>query len=730
MEGWDGTEGWSTSVSSRYIFVTEQMLTVTYQTRARLVISTTFESKIQSLKLKSRVLGELPPPPPTACFGREELIDKIIGLTERLVPTALIGAGGIGKTSVSLAVLHHDRTKSRFGDHRRFIRCDQFTISCAHFLARLSKVIGAGVENPEDLTPLRQFLSSKEMLIVLDNAESILDPQGVNGREIYDVVEELSRFSSVCLIITSRITAIPPNCETLQIPTLSTGAAHDAFYNIYKYGGQLESVDEILKQLDFHPLSVTLLATVAHQNQWDDDRLTKEWDHHRTGVLRTEHQTSLATTIELSLSSSMFKDLGPDARGFLAVIAFYPQGVNEDNLDWLFPTIPNVTRTLDKFCILSLTYRTDGFITMLAPLRDHLRPKDPISSPLLSTTKGLYFTRLSVKLGPNHPRFNDARWITSEDVNVEHLLDVLASNDPDSNDIWEAFVNFVWHLKWHRPRQTALRPKIQALPDGHPSKHDCLFELAVLYGTIGNHTEKTRLLNQVLKLEREQGDVSRVASTLVSLSTSSLMLGLREDGIRQAKEASEIYERMGNTIGRARCFIQLARLSYSDGQFDAAEEAALQSIQLLPEQGQEYEVCRSQRTLGDIYRSRGQRGKAVRHYELALGIATSSNLHIHLFWIHFSLAELSLAEDDIKGACSHVEQAKPHALGSSYDLGRTALLQARILYRQGRREDAKSEVLLALEIFEKVGALREIRVSNTLLQDIGRARKSGATVSG
>ena len=666
-------------------------------------------------------VGESPPPPPKTCFGREKMIEKIVLLAENLDPVALIGASGVGKTCIALNVLHHNRIQERFGENRRFIYCDEFPPSRADFLRRLSEAIGAGIEDPKDLASLRPSLSSKDILIVLDSVESILDSWGGREQHAYGLVEELAQFDNICLIITSRNTAIPTNYATVEVPVLSMEAARDTFYRIYKRGRKFNVVDNILEQLDFHPPSVTLLATVAHQDKWGNDRLISEWVQRQTGILQTNHSASLVTTIELSLASPTCRELGPDARELLEAVAFFPRGVNEKNLEWLFPTISDSNLILHRFCVLSLTYRSDGFITMLAPTRDYLRPRDPKSSPLLCAVKERYFTRLSIDINPNEPGFEDTQWIITEDMNVEHLLDVFMSIDTDSDDVWGACDNFIHLLRWHKPRLTALGRRIEGLPDAHHFKPAGLFRLSQLADAIGNQPGRKRLLTHCLKLEVERGDDVRVAQTLRELSDANRMLGLCGEGIRQLEGALATLERLGDTVDQARSLDYLARLFQRDGQLNAAEEAATRATTLLPEEGQEHLVCRVHRTLGNVHHSKGEQRKAIQHLETALKIALRFNWHHELFWNHFCLVELFLSEDEFDEAQSHIDEANLYVAEDAYIRGRIAEMQAKLWYSAHNLEDAQPQALRALEMYEKLGAARDVESCRALLQDIEQA---------
>ena len=195
----------------------------------------------------------------------------------------------------------------------------------------------------------------------------------------------------------------------------------------------------------------------------------------------------------------------------------------------------------------------------------------------------------------------------------------------DSENVWSACAGLMEHLYRHKPRLVMLGPKIEALPDDHPSKALCLKRLSYLFGLVGNWAEKKRLLTHSLRLWRERGGDSQAAYILRFLSDTNIQMRLYQEGIRDAKEASEIFERLGETANQAASLINLGSSLHSDGQLDAAEEAVTRAIGLLPEKGQEFNVCQGHCILGLIYESKGNAEKAIHHFEAALEIASSFN---------------------------------------------------------------------------------------------------------
>ena len=173
-----------------------------------------------------------------------------------------------------------------------------------------------------------------------------------------------------------------------------------------------------------------------------------------------------------------------------------------------------------------------------------------------------------------------------------------------------------------------LGAKVEALSVKHPSKTLCLEMFSGLFDPVGNQAERRRILTHTLKLWREKGDDYRVANTLSYPSDTNRLLDLEGEAMEQAREALEIFERLGDTVNQANCFIRLGRALYDNKQPNAAEEAALRGIEFLPENGQQFLVCQGHRLPDKVYTSKGETEKAVYHFEMAFGIATALGLPV------------------------------------------------------------------------------------------------------
>ena len=333
-------------------------------------------------------------------------------------------------------------------------------------------------------------------------------------------------------------------------------------------------------------------------------------------------------------------------------------------------------------------------------------------------------------------------------MNVEHLLDFFApidkdsgefwgiccrfmdhlrlhkplleftSIDKDSKDFWVTCCRFMDHLRWHKPRLVILRSKIEALPDNHPSKPECLLALSGLFQDLGNWVEQRRVLFRSLNLWIGWRNDYGIACTLTDLSEVNRRLGRHKEGLPQAKEALRIFTSLGDTENQASCLLVLASLLQFDGQLDAAEEAATRAMDLSKNCDQ-LQICNCHKVLGDIHESKGSTKKAVYHLNECLKIATLINSRRDMCKSHLGLAGLYFEEENFEDAHRHIKQAKSCARDDELSLGCMLFLSAHILHYQNRVEEGKSEASRALAIFKEIGARDLAKGIRQLLKILG-----------
>jgi hypothetical protein len=136
------------------------------------------------------------PSKPKIFHGRDFELNEIMELLRQESPRiAILGGGGMGKTSLARAVLHHPDICTRF-EHRFFVGAESATNSI-----ELAALIGLHVSlNPgADLTKpvVQYFLRQPPCMLILDNLETPWEPMQSRG----GVEEFLSLLTDVLHVV-------------------------------------------------------------------------------------------------------------------------------------------------------------------------------------------------------------------------------------------------------------------------------------------------------------------------------------------------------------------------------------------------------------------------------------------------------------------------------------------------------------------------------------------------
>lgn len=325
-------------------------------------------------------------------YGREgnvsEAVERLVASGSRRV--SILGPGGIGKTSVALAVMEERRIIDAYGENRHWVPCAEASTPAllVELLARSLDVQGSGTDRFRDVMSMLRR-STQRRLILLDNFETPWDIEG-EQTNVDSILSTLASVPHVAILITMRGTVSPSIqvswTKTIHLPVLSLEASRQTYLQIHPEAVADPMLDTLLNELGHMPLAVTLMARVGVDNEMPI-ALLRRWKEEQTDVMHLGEDcgTSVNVSIGLSLKSHLLR-LNPDALPLLSVLSLLPGGAKIDSLSTLAPTLPSLAAARLALVRASLAYPTsDGqLLQLLPPIRSYILRHHPPALCMMS----------------------------------------------------------------------------------------------------------------------------------------------------------------------------------------------------------------------------------------------------------------------------------------------------------------------------------------------------------
>ncbi|KAF7364971.1 TPR-like protein [Mycena venus] len=673
------------------------------------------------------------PPAPSIFFGCSVEVDQVVDLIINHGPAhvAIVGAGGIGKTSIALTSIHHPDVQKDF--HQRFFLSCEAIFIADNLVLELLKLFGLSVDSSNPRSPLDILMSymqcmTSKCLLCLDNFETPWDSDK-------DQVESLLASVAVKelkLVITSRDSDHPRGIrwgalKPIQPLTLDAAlATWDAISHDHDDFSVL-----LIEAVECIPLAVTLLAQLAQIES--SEALWASWNSESTKLVASDGSMYRLNNLELSIELSL---KGPrlhacsGAIDFFVVLCMLPQGMPESRIPQFetafgnnFSGLRSAVRVL-KQC--SLAYTRDGFLSVLSPIRQYTQSHCELTTPLAKTLF-LQMAKIYMDLIPEDvwetPSMIEE--IQFEIHNISKVLDISLAEDLLVLEKTIQFSEVCQVLGVNEIRllvkATSIAHKLDLGLEG-----DCYLAQGVTYFHFDKCLLAKEAFQSALKLHKEVNSKLGQANDLKNLGQLYMRLAQLEDAEQALQSALDLHREVDNRLGQAYDLQNLGELYMRLNRLEDAEQALQSALDLHIEVnnrlGQAYDL----QNLGELYKRLDRLEDAELALQSALDLHKEINSRLgqandlqNLGELYMTLDQLEDAEQALQSALDLHKEVNDR-LGQAYDLRSLGELYMRLEQLEDAEQALQSALDLHKEANDRLGQANDLQNLGELYMRLSR----------
>lgn len=400
------------------------------------------------------------PGKPRVFYGRDQLVKEFAQLLceEPTSRVCVLGPGGMGKTSLALAVIESPLVQAKYAARCFWVPCVEAT-SPAVFLQLLYVHLQISRSTNDILEDILAELNTSDepRLILLDNFETPWIPVEGPRHQVNNVLRRLGQISHVALLVTMR--GAEPPCDDIiwqskNIEPVGKEAARSIFHDIYPISKHDYDVDELLAALGYLPFAVTLMAKLGKKSRSSARALLDEWS--QVGTEMISHSSTREDNMNRSISLSIDRDFvqeDPDALLLLSTLSLLPAGTLRANLRWWAPNlkaIASAVATLSDAALLLTKEDSTEKLFVLPVIQSFMSTNNRIPNNVRQQVQHACCQYVSDHACRYYnPLFkHHSQALATEDTNIQSIMLTL---EPDVSSIpLDKVVETLLHFTWYR----------------------------------------------------------------------------------------------------------------------------------------------------------------------------------------------------------------------------------------------------------------------------------------